>query len=67
MTKTEHIVGWLKDRPMTYGAMLRMSLSTSPWKRVAEWLERNPKWKLRKGTVTRGGQVLTTWRIVRAR
>ncbi len=66
-TKTELLAGYLKQQPHTYRGMFLLGLSTSPWKRVSEWLERNPTWKLRKGTVTSGGQVLTTWRIVRAR
>ncbi len=67
MTKTDRLAYWLKKEPHTYLDMLAYGYSTSPWRRCMEWLERHPKWKLRKSTVSRGGQKLVAWRIVRAR
>lgn len=77
-TGTDVIVAALKRHPMTAGQMLALGVSVCPWRRAAEWLDSKAAWEagcggliqvweLRKGTVTRGGQVLTTWRIVRAR
>lgn len=68
MNGTERLVAHLKRQPHTYMQMLNYCVSTSPWRRVEEWLSRNPKWVLRKGKLWRGGrEYLTTWRIVRAR
>ncbi len=67
MTGTDVIVAALKRHPMTAGEMLALRVSVCPWRRAAEWLERNPRWKLRKGSATFGRAALTTWRIVRAR
>jgi hypothetical protein len=57
------IAAELKRRALTYGDMHALGVSTSPQKRVAEWLERHPEWKLDKPKNRRG---LVTWRIVRA-
>jgi len=50
----------LKRRPMTYAQMQALGVSTSPQKRVAEWLDLHPKWQLVKGKNARG---LVTWRV----
>lgn len=65
-TATNLIAAQLKARPMTYMEMLRLGLSTSPWKRVAEWLEFHPHWRLMKGVRCVGRKTLVTWRLVRA-
>ncbi len=67
MTGTDVIVAALKRSPMTAGQMLALGVSVCPWRRCIEWLERHPKWKLRKTPVNYGGQKLVAWRIVRAR
>lgn len=54
----------LRREPMTYMQMLKLGISTSPWKRVDEWLTLHPKWRLIKATNARG---LITWRVVAAR
>ncbi len=66
-TQGEELARLLKAAPHTYWDMVTTQNGLSPWKRVSEWLERHPDWKLRKGSVNRYGVVLTTWRIVRAR
>jgi len=53
----------LKTKPHTYLDMCLLCISTSPWRRILEWLDHNPKWKLVKGKSTKG---LTTWRVVKA-
>jgi hypothetical protein len=50
----------LKRRPMTYAQMYALGCGLSPHKRCAEWLDRNPKWRLVKGKNARG---LVTWRV----
>lgn len=57
------IAAQLKRRPMTYGDMHALGVSTSPQKRVAEWLERHIGWALEKRKNKRG---LVTWRVVPA-
>jgi hypothetical protein len=56
----------LKRKPHTYLEMLRYGLSTSPWKRVLEWLDTHPGWRLEKGTKAHGCDELVTWRVVKA-
>ncbi len=51
-TGTDYLADCLKQAPHTYRQMLSYGISTSPWRRVAEWLKRNPKWKLRKTPVS---------------
>ena len=62
MTQGEELARILKRRQMTYGEMLATRISTSPQKRVAEWLQHATGWTLKKGRNARG---LVTWRIVR--
>ena len=64
LTQGERLAYFLKSRPYTYGEMLDLHISTSPQKRVQEWLALrcNRGWELRKGKSFSG---LTTWRIVR--
>lgn len=64
MTQGEQLARILKRRPMTYGDMLALRVSTSPQKRVAEWLDTYAAtgWTLKKGRRADG---LVTWRIVR--
>ena len=66
MTRTQgdQLAYFLKRWPVTYGDMQELQISTSPQKRVQEWLALrcNRGWELRKGKSFSG---LTTWRIVR--
>jgi hypothetical protein len=59
-TQGRLIIDALKRRPYTYGDMLALRVSTSPWKRVRECLRHDER--LVKGE--RKG--LTTWRVVAA-
>lgn len=62
MTQAERLFEALRRRPMTYGDMLELKVSTSPWKRVTEGLHRlKPGEKLVKGE--RKG--LVTYRVVK--
>jgi hypothetical protein len=68
MNATEQIVEELKAEPHTYLEMQRLFVSTSPHKRVLEWVERNPQWEVRKtlrfmGTDAKP-QYLTQWQVV---
>lgn len=60
----------LKRKPHTYMEMLKLGVSTCPWKRVDEWLCRGDvaeKWRLKRASKWLGGnRYVTTWRIVRA-
>ena len=64
-TRTELLVACLKKRHHTYGQMLRENLSTSPWKRVAEFVDRHPEWMIDKKEVSVKGEKLIAWRVVR--
>jgi hypothetical protein len=56
-----------KKRALTNMQLLDMGLSTSPWRRLGEWLDRNPEWMRQPGTFVRLGEhKLVTWKIVRA-
>lgn len=56
-----------KRRAHTNMELLGHGISVSPWRRLGEWLDRNPDWVRKPGTsVIRGGQKLVTWRIVKA-
>lgn len=58
----------LKQAPHTYLEMFSLGVSTSPWKRVDEWLTHNPEWRLVKAKRYMGeGEYLTTWAIERKR
>mgnify|MGYP001160518823 CR=1 FL=1 len=63
-TQGDMLAHYLKSHPRTYGEMHDMHISTSPQKRIAEWLALrcNRGWELRKGKTFSG---LVTWRIVR--
>lgn len=61
-TQGQCIVAALERKPHTYGDMLRLGLSTSPWRRVLEALKHRGDRRLIKGTNARG---LVTWRVVR--
>lgn len=65
-TKGRCLVVALMKRAMTYGDMLDLGLSTSPWKRVQEALKGSPNLKLVKGSRRVNGEWLVTWRVVRA-
>lgn len=76
MNGTQEIVAALKKRPCTYADMLLIDnvwpvarpVSTSPHRRVAEWLEtaEGSKWELLKGKIWLGGKrYLVTWRLRR--
>ena len=60
------LVEQLKRKPHTYMQMLAYGLSCSPWKRVAEWLDLHPGWRLHNGTKAHGCDELTTWRVVKS-
>lgn len=64
MTQGEALAALLKRRPMTYGDMQALRVSTSPQKRVLEWLDRNPGWQLVKAKNAAG---LVVWRVRRAK
>ena len=57
------IAAALKSRPLTYAQMHALGVSTSPQKRVIEWLKQHEGWKLDK---PKNRQGLVCWRIVRA-
>lgn len=60
------LVGALRRKPHTYGDMHALGLSTSPQKRVAEYLALHPEFVLHKGKRTVGCRELVTWRVVKA-
>jgi hypothetical protein len=46
--------------------LLAYGLSQSPWRRLGEWLDRNPDWVRQPCTSRRvNGEELVTWRIVK--
>lgn len=61
-TQGQRLITHLKRRWMTYGDMLELRISTSPWKRAQEALPRG--WELRKKTNDKG---LVMWRVFRVR
>ena len=61
-TQGARLASVLKRRAHTYLEMQELCISTSPQKRVAEWLYHNEGWMLHKGK--RDG--LVTWAIVRS-
>jgi hypothetical protein len=56
------LVAALKRRPMTYAQMHALGLSTSPQKRVMEWLRLHDGWRLDKPKRHDG---LVQWRVVK--
>ena len=64
MTQGETLAAHLKRRALSYGDMQALHISTSPQKRVLEWLDRNPGWQLVKA---KNAQGWTTWRVRRAK
>jgi hypothetical protein len=74
-TQGEMLADQLKRRPHTYGDMLGHKISTSPQKRVAEWLEQQAKaaapnpcpWRLVKTKARVCGAELVRWQIKRNR
>jgi hypothetical protein len=60
------IVAALKRKPHTYMEMHDLGLSTSPQKRVVEFLQFHPELKLQKGKRAYGAQELVTWKVVKA-
>ena len=64
LTQGARLAAILKCQPATYGEMQAWHISTSPQKRIAEWLDlpANKDWQLFKHKRLDG---LTTWRIVR--
>ena len=60
------IVAALRRKPHTYGDMHALGLSTSPQKRVVEWLDLHPGYVLDKGKRSVNGQELVTWRVRKA-
>ena len=60
-TQGRRLIAALKRRPMTYGDMQALGISTSPQKRVMECLRDDEQ--LLKGTDSRG---LIRWRVVAA-
>jgi len=60
------IVAALRKKAHTYAEMHRLGISTSPQKRVAEYLDFHPELKLVKGKKACGCNELVTWRVVKA-
>jgi hypothetical protein len=60
------IVAALRTKAHTYAEMHRLGVSTSPQKRVAEYLRLHPELKLVKGNKAHGCTELVTWRVVKA-
>ena len=58
-----------KRRARTNRELLDVGISNSPWRRLAEWLDRHPDWVRQTNTFKRvsKGKTLVTWRIVKAR
>lgn len=65
-TQAAQLVAALRKRPMTYGDLLALRVSTSPWKRLSEaaHLYLKPHEKLDRFKRERDG--LTVFKIVRA-
>lgn len=65
-TQAEKLVAELRKRPMTYGDLLALRVSTSPWKRLSEaaHLYLRPHESLTRFKRERDG--LTVFKIVRA-
>jgi hypothetical protein len=63
-TQGRLLIEAIRNRPMTYQEMLKVGISTAPWKRVAESL--GPQERISKGVRVVGGRSLVTWRVVRA-
>ena len=66
MSHCEQLIRALRRRPMTYGDLLALRVSTSPWKRLSEaaHLYLKPHEKLDRFKRDRDG--LTVFKIVRA-
>ena len=66
MTQCERLIRELRRRPMTYGDLLALRVSTSPWKRLAEGahLYLRPHEALHRFKRAKDG--LTVFKIVRA-
>ena len=60
------IVAHLQRHACTYAQMHALGVSTSPQKRVAEYLDRHPELDLVKGKRKCGCNELVTWRVVKA-
>jgi hypothetical protein len=60
-TQGRRLIAALKRRPMTYGAMQALGISTSPQKRVAETLREDEQIVKAKGA-----DGLVRWRVVAA-
>lgn len=73
-TQGQRLAWALMHRPRTYGEMLSLQISTSPQKRVAEWLNAQARaaapgpcpWRLVKTKDRICGQELVRWQIVQA-
>lgn len=65
-TQCERLIQELRRRPMTYGDLLALRVSTSPWKRLSEaaHLYLKPHERLDRFKRERDG--LTVFKIVRA-
>ena len=74
-TQGQRLADRLKQGPHTYGDMLRYEISTSPQKRIAEWLDQQAKaaapkpcpWRLVKTKARVCGAELVRWQIKRNR
>lgn len=63
-TQGERLAEALKLKPHTYLEMNALAISVSPHKRLLEWAERNPDWRIEKAIRYMGdGEYLTTWSV----
>ena len=60
------IVAALRQKAHTYAEMHRLGVSTSPQKRVAEYLGFHPELTLVKGKRACGCNEFVTWRVVKS-
>ena len=66
VTQGEQLAEALKLRPHTYLEMNALAISVSPHKRLLEWAERNPEWRIVKARRYLGdGKYATTWAVKR--
>jgi hypothetical protein len=64
-TQGRRLIAALKRKPMTYGEMQRLGISTSPQKRITESLAAHEQIVKGKRWIA-GSRYLTTWKVVAA-
>ena len=65
VTQGDRLAALLKARPHTYGQMLAHCISTSPHKRVLEWVTVHPEWEIVREKRQRDGLVMWSLRPVK--